>query len=91
VHLTRGRSMAFAGAMAFPDDSRAIGMHGDPDSGDINRQEGAPVFTGILFCIGAGARLQLIAVLPMRRMIPWALMAVTQSRIAAWGRSMPPP
>ena len=32
--------------MAFSDDGRAIRMHGDPNSGDIDRQEGAAVLTG---------------------------------------------
>ena len=32
--------------MALPNDGRAIGMYGDPDSGDIDRQEGPAVLAG---------------------------------------------
>ena len=46
VHLAGGCSAAFAGAMAFPDDGRAICLHSDPHPGDIDRQEGAPVLPG---------------------------------------------
>jgi len=45
VHLARRCSVAFTGAMAFPNDGRAIRMNGDPDPGDVDRQEGSPVLT----------------------------------------------
>ena len=38
--------MSFAGAMAFSNDSSAIGMHGDPNSCDVDRQECAAVLAG---------------------------------------------
>ena len=44
VHLARRCSVAFTGAMTFPNDGRAIRMHGDPDPGDVDRQEGPAVF-----------------------------------------------
>jgi hypothetical protein len=46
VHLARGRSAAFASAVAFPNDGRAIRMNGDPDPGEVDRQECAPIFAG---------------------------------------------
>ena len=46
MHLARRCSVAFTGAMAFPNDGRAIRMHGDPDPGDVDRQEGPAVFAG---------------------------------------------
>ena len=46
VHLAGRCSAAFAGAMAFADDGCAVGMHGDPHPGDIDRQEGAAVLAG---------------------------------------------
>jgi hypothetical protein len=41
VHLARGGAAAFAGAMTFSNNSRAIRMHGDADSRDVDRQEGS--------------------------------------------------
>ena len=38
--------MAFTGAMALADDGRAVGMHGDPHPGGIDRQECAAAFAG---------------------------------------------
>jgi hypothetical protein len=32
--------------MAFPNDGRTIRMHGDPDPGEVDRQECAPVLAG---------------------------------------------
>ena len=46
VHLARGRSVAFTGAMALANDGCTIRMHGDPHPGDIDREECAAVFAG---------------------------------------------
>ena len=46
VHLAGGRAAAFPGAMALPDDGCAVRLHGDPDPGDIDGEEGAAVLAG---------------------------------------------
>ena len=46
MDLARGRAAAFAGGMALPNNGRAIRMHGDPDPGEIDRQEGPAVLAG---------------------------------------------
>ena len=46
VHLAGGCAVAFAGAMAFTDDGCPVRMHGDPDPGDVDGQECAPVLAG---------------------------------------------
>ena len=46
VHLARRCPAAFAGAMALLNDGRAICMNSDPNSRDIDRQEGAAVLAG---------------------------------------------
>ena len=46
VHLARRCAAAFTGAMAFPNDGCAVCMNGDPDPGEVDRQECAPIFAG---------------------------------------------
>src|SRR5664280_3868477 len=38
--------MAFTGAMAFPNDGRAVRMYGDAHTGGVDRQESSPIFAG---------------------------------------------
>jgi hypothetical protein len=46
VHLAGRCSAAFAGAMALTNDGCTIRMHGDPDPGEVDRQEGPAVLAG---------------------------------------------
>ena len=46
MHLAGGRPVAFPGAMALADDGRAVCMHGEPDPGCIDGEEGATVLAG---------------------------------------------
>ena len=38
--------MTIAGAVAFPNNGRAIRMNGDPDPGEVDREVCAPVLAG---------------------------------------------
>ena len=46
MHLARGRSVAFTGAVALTNNGHTVRMNGDPHPGDIDRQECASIFAG---------------------------------------------
>ena len=46
MDLAGGGASAFTCAVTFANDGCAVGLHRNPHSGDIDREEGAAVFTG---------------------------------------------
>jgi hypothetical protein len=46
VHLSGRRSSTLTRAVAFTNDGRTIGVHGDPHFGDVDGEERSTVFTG---------------------------------------------